>query len=322
MSHANALSADDEVDPQIRLFRQRMQAGYAAFPPFPQLTPEQARRVAEQVRAPWTRGGPAMARSEELRAGALGTRIRIHHPTTATTPLPALVYLHGGGWTLFSLDTHDRLMREYAARAGVAVVGVDYSLAPEAKFPRALEETVDTIGWLRERGGEHGIDGARVAVGGDSAGANLALAAALALRDRGLPLPTALLLNYGAFDPEPDPGWQRYDGRGYMLDAAEMHGFWNNYLRDAADRADPLAAPIRADLRGLPPAFMAIAACDILADGNRRMAAALRAAGVEVDARVYAGATHSFLEAVSIAPLSDRALDEAGAWLRARLAGA
>jgi acetyl esterase len=319
MSQQHGAAEQDDVDPQIRTFLQRMTAGYAAFPGLATASLPEARRIAEQVRAQWVRGGPEMAGREELRVGRLGTRIRILRPQSGDAPLPALVYLHGGGWTMFSIDTHDRLMREYAARAGVAVVAVDYSLSPEARFPRALEETVDVIAWLREHGAAHGVDAARMAVGGDSAGANLAIASQLRLRDDGHPVLEAMLFNYGAFNDRETPSWTRYDGPRYMLEADEMHAFWDNYLRDDGDRDNPLAVPLRADLRGLPATFMTVAECDILVDDNHAMAAALRAAGVEVELRSYAGATHSFLEAVSISELADRALGEASDWLKRTL---
>lgn len=311
-------AGQDDVDPQVRLFLQRMNAGYAAHPEMASASLPEARRIAEAVRAQWVAGGPEMAVTEDLRVGALQTRVRILRPS-AQAMLPALAYLHGGGWTMFSIDTHDRLMREYAARAGIAVVAIDYSLSPEVRFPRALEETVDVLDWLRAHGAAHGVDASRLAVGGDSAGANLAVASQLRLRDLGLPPVAAMLLNYGAYSDRTSPSWARYDGPSYMLEADEMHRFWDNYLRGDGDRDDPLAMPLLADLRGLPPAFLAIAECDILADGNREMTAALRDAGVAAQARTYAGATHSFLEAVSISDLANRALDEASDWLRRTL---
>lgn len=309
----------DDVDPQIRMFLRRMSEGYAAFPDFAASPLLEMRRIAAEVRAQWVHGGPDMASTEELRAGTMQTRIRILRPHDGDQPLPTLVYLHGGGWTLFSIDTHDRLMREYAARAGIAVVAVDYSLSPEARFPRALDETVDIIEWLRLHGAAHGLDIARMAVGGDSAGANLAVASQLQLRDAGRPVVSAMLLNYGAFSDRATPSWARYDGPGYMLEAEEMRSFWTNYLRDERDRDNPLAVPLRADLQGLPAAFLAVAECDILADDSHAMAAALSEAGVEVELRSYAGATHSFLEAVSISDLAGRALDDASGWLGTRL---
>jgi acetyl esterase len=260
-----------------------------------------------------------MRRIEAFRPG--GVRVRIYRPDDGPL-LPVLVYLHGGGWTLFSLDTHDRLMREYAARAGVAVVGVDYSLAPEARFPTAIEEIVEVIAWLREAGAELGLDPERTAIGGDSAGANLAFATCLALREVGAPLPAAMLLNYGAFDSRPadHASYLRYDGERYNLTAAEMASFWRGYLRGPEDHDNPLANVMLCDPASLPPAFFAIAACDVLADENVALASKLEAAGVETRVRVYEGAVHSFLEAVSISDLADRALDGAAEWLRARLA--
>jgi acetyl esterase len=305
----------DVLDPDIRRFVTALQEGYSCFPNFDTLPMHERRRAAEQVRAPWRTGGPTMWRS--LDTEIAGLRGRIHIPVEAPVP-GAMLYLHGGGWTMFSIDTHDRLMREYAARAGIIVVGIDYSLSPEQKFPVALHEAVRAVGWLRRQGAAYGI-GKRLAIGGDSAGANLALAAGLIMRDRGDPPLRALLFNYGAFGPESSASFDRYDGPRYALTVEEMRYFWNNYIREPADLEDPLASPLLADLRGLPPTFFTIAACDILADGNRAMAARMAAAHVPAEVHVYEGATHSFLEAVSIAPLAHRALDTAAGWLRAQL---
>lgn len=318
MDNSHPVSPRDDVDPQIRRFLKRMAEGYAGYPELSSISPPDARRIAEAVRAQWVHGGPEMASTKELRVGSLGTRIRILRPQNEVS-LPALVYLHGGGWTLLSIDTHDRLMREYAVRAGVAVVAVDYSRSPEAKYPRALEESVSVIDWLERYGAEHGIEPSRLAVGGDSAGANLSVASQLRLRALGRPVVSAMLLNYGVYTDQLTPSWSRYDGPSYMLEAREMGWFWNNYLRSEADREDPLVMPLLGDLRDMPPAYMAIAECDVLADGNRAMAAALRGAGVETDARVYKGATHSFLEAISISDLANQALGDASNWLRHRL---
>lgn len=308
-------AAADDVDPDIRRFIDSVNAGYAAYPDLAMLPLPRVREIAETVRAPWTRGGPQMHATEDLVVGTMNVPVRIHRPTGGDR-LPVLVYVHGGGWTTFSLNTHDRLMREYAGRAGVAVVGVDYSLSPEAKFPQAIDELLSVVTWLRDHGTRAGLDVERIAIGGDSAGANLSVATNLRLRETGQPLLAGMLLNYGVFDHEPTPSYERYDGPRYMLTVEEMERFWQNYLRREEDRSLPLASPLRADLAGLPPAFLAIAQCDILADANRAMARKLEDAGVPVEAVVYEGATHSFLEAVSIAPLADRALDEASAWLR------
>jgi acetyl esterase len=311
--------ARDDVDPDVRRFHRLVSAGFARHRDFDRLPRPDARRIAEEVRRPWTRGGPVMRVTEELQLGELGTRVRVHRPTE-TSALPTLIYLHGGGWTLFSLDTHDRVMREYAARAGVAVVGVDYSLSPEHRFPRALDECVAVVAALRRGDGGAGIDIGRLAIGGDSAGANLAVATNLSLRAAGTPVLSAMLLNYGAYDRAHTESYRRFDGERYMLTADEMDGFWRNYLGAEFELAGPLACPLQADLRGLPSAFLAIAECDILADQSRLMADRLRAAGVRVESHVYRGATHSFLESVSISALANRAFDDAAQWLRMTLA--
>jgi len=304
----------DDIDPEIRRFAERLQADYARHFAGAELDLPQRRAVAEEVRAPWCDGGPAMAATEEQRVGPSGVRVRIHRPTL-DAPHPVLVYNHGGGWTTFSLDTHDRLMREYAHRAKCAVIGVDYSLSPEVRFPRALEEIAEVLAWLRDDGATVGLDAARVAIGGDSAGANLALASMVRAHDWGEPLVRGMLLNYGAFDETPRESHARYGGEEYMLTPDEMDWFWRNYRGE--DRSiDPLARPLHANLEGLPPAFLCIAECDILADENREMARLLREAGVQVTSNVYPGATHSFLEAMSISSLANRALDDASAWLQ------
>lgn len=319
------VGAEDPLDPEIRAFVAKMKAGFSRHPPFSDLSFAEARAVAEAVRQQWRQGGPVMAATEERRIGAGPTevRVRIHRPEGDRNAglTPALVYLHGGGWTLFSLDTHDRVMREYAHRAGVIVVGVDYALSPEAKFPRALEQTIGVVEWLHGRGGELGIDSARLAAGGDSAGGNLAVATALRLRDAGKrTMLRALLLSYAAIDSQCSPeAVDRYGGDAFMLAGDEMRQFWANYLVSTDQALDPYACPMRADLRGLPPVFLGISECDVLAEQNLAFASALRAAGVETEAIVYPGTTHSFLEAVSIARVAGRALQEGSTWLQSKL---
>lgn len=309
----------DDVDPDIRTFHRETSAAYAQLSAGGYADMAARRAVAEEVRLPWRSGGPTMMETRDLRVGPDAIGVRIHRPVTKDM-LPVLVYLHGGGWMLFSLDTHDRLMREYAARAGCAVVGIDYSLAPEAHHPQPLDDIAQVLEWLRAEGAGHGLDIARIAVGGDSAGANLSIATALRLRDQGDHAIKALLLNYGAFDTVLRGSHERYDSDAYMLTTQEMMDFWSGYIGGPIDIADPLVRPLLADLQGLPPTFLCIAECDILADENHAMAQRLRDAGNAVEEKVYAGATHSFLEAMGISPLARRALDDASTWLKGQLA--
>jgi acetyl esterase len=320
MDHARGETASaggSDLDPEIRHFIGTLSAKVAAYPGFESAQVPQQRRWMEEARAPWRQGGPDMLESRELtlptRHGPV--RVRIHRPRDGL--LPGLVYLHGGGWTLFSIDTHDRVMREYAARADCCVIGIDYALSPEQKFPVPLEQVVDVVDWLAERGHELGIDAARLAIGGDSAGGNLSVAACLVRRDQASRPPVrAMLINYGAFVTHCSAdACRRYGGPEYMLGCEEMSQYWRNYLRGDADAVDPLACPLLASLRGLPPAFFAIAECDILAEQNFAMARRLQEQGVSAHSVVYPGASHSFIEAMSVAAVSNRALADASAWL-------
>jgi len=306
------------IDPQIQTFADTVLADYENFAAGPNPSVQQARVTAEAVRRRWVEGGPEMARISDHRVPLGGSEVGFRlFEAEAGGESPALVYLHGGGWTIFSLDTHDRLMREYAARAGVKVIGVDFSLAPEARFPRQIDEIVAVIEWLQANGAGIGVDPGSLAIGGDSAGANLAVAVGLKLRDGGGTAPLkALLLNYGVFSAELAYAEQLPETpEHFILTFEEMSGFWQNYLRGPSDQSNPLASPILAELGGLPPTFMAIADQDILLAENLELAGRLRQGGVDVTPVVYPGTTHSFLEAVSIAQVSDRGLAEASAWL-------
>jgi len=319
-----ARSAAEVLDPAVRRFVTEVNAAYARIEGFSDLPPPDKRRAAEAVRAPWRSGGPVMAGTRESRVPVTGgtLRVRIHDPGPPG-PKPALIYLHGGGWMLFSLDTHDRVMREYAARAGVIVVGVDYPLAPEVRFPVALHQVADLVRWLALHGAEVGVDGGRLAIGGDSAGGNLAIATSILLRDAGEPQRlAALLLNYSVFETDcSTASATAWGGDGFMLTQDELRMFVRNYLRTADDARDPLACPALAQLEGLPPCCLTIAQCDVLAEQNVAMHGRLAAAGVAARAVIYPGATHSFLEAVSIAPLADRALQCGSKWLQDVLGG-
>lgn len=313
----------DELLPEMREFRRRLVQGYAAHPPLDHVNVHSARAIVEAVRAPLARGGPAMAGIEDRLVpvpGQPAVRLRIYRPRVSPGLQPALAYLHGGGWVYFSLNTHDRLMREYAQRAGRVVVGIDYARVPEARFPVAQQQAVAALRWLHDHASEIGVARDALAVAGDSVGANLALSAALALRGGAQPVPLqGLVLNYGTYgDDDSSESFQRYDGALYTLGRDEMRGFWRGYLRSEADRHDPLAQPLRAplaDLAGLPPALLVVGECDVLRDSSLQLAARLQQAGSAHQLRRYAGAPHSFLEAMSFAETSQRALDDSARWL-------
>jgi len=314
----NQGGSDDGLDPEIRRFVKLMSQRWQQHPPLDKVSFPEARRIADEVRSAFTRGGPVMKRTEEIMVPAPDgpVRVRILDPLNDGLR-PALVYLHGGGWTIFSINTHDRLMREYAARSGMIVIAVDYSLSPETRFPRAINETVAVVRWLRETGTSYGVDPDRIAVGGDSAGAAMTISTCITLREAGEPdAVKAMLLNYGAYDATCDnESYKRYGDGGYMWGTGEMAAFWRNYLGDTP-MTHPLACPIHADVHGLPPAFSAVPDCDVMYEEAMEMAEKLRRVGVRSHIAVYAGATHSFLEAVSVARISERAFTEAARWLR------
>lgn len=281
----------------------------------------EARRIAENVREPFRSGGPEIARVTELSVESPHgpVRIRIYDPAPGRRK-PGLIYLHGGGWTFFSLDTHDRLMREYASRAGIIVIGVDYALSPEAKYPVALDQVVAVAGFVAVRGHSIGVDQHRIAIGGDSAGGNLAIAASIRLRDEGNDIIRGIVLNYAVLDRESSPGArERLGGPGNVLTWDEMESFWRNYLHESDDPTQPLISPLRANLRGLPPTLLVVPEADLLAEQSRHMAARLQAAGVWGKLAVYPGAVHSFLEAVSMSRLAQRAIAETAEWLQATI---
>lgn len=312
------MAAADDIDPQIRKFVDAINDAYAGYGFSGERTYAESRAIAEKVRAPWRQGGPVMAETLErdIPTPRGPVRVRLHKPVKASL-LPALFYNHGGGWTLFSLDTHDRVMREYAARSGACVIGIDYALAPEAKFPVALEQITAVVRWFAAHGKELGIDSSRMAIGGDSAGGNLAMATSLKLRDEGEGgLIKGLLLIYGGFDSTRSPeAAKRYGGEGYMLTDAECTVFWDNYIGGTEGMESPLARPMLANLAGLPPVLLTVGECDVLAEQSILLAPRLRAADVPVRLDVYSGATHSFIEAMSIAEISNRALDDGARWL-------
>ena len=311
------------TDPEIRFFLDELRSGWAQHPPFDTLTFPERRRVAEQVRASWNEGGPEMARTIErsFDPGAGELRIRVHRPAGVAEPAPALVYLHGGGFTLFSIDSHDRLMREYAEQGRFAVIGVDYPLAPEHKYPVALDRIEALLLWIQSHGAELGVDPSRIALGGDSAGANMSFGLVQRLHARGeRTLVRAVLANYGGYDSTiSDDAEARFGGDASIMSRSEAEEYYANYLNGQDEADDPHVYPIRADLKGFPPVFLVIAECDILAEQGIAMDARLREAGVETLSQVYPGAIHSFLEAMSVSAVARAAIADGASFVRDKL---
>ncbi|WP_296490672.1 alpha/beta hydrolase [Rhodoferax sp.] len=231
--------------------------------------------------------------------------VRLYAP--GHDPLPVLVYLHGGGFTIGSIATHDVLCRHLSHLAHCAVLSVDYRLAPEYRFPVAFEDAWDALKWVAERGAEKGLDPARIAVGGDSAGGTLAAACALQARDSGLALKLQLLIYPGCCAHQDTPSHKTF-GHGFVLEAAHIAYFFDLYIPNLTDREDWRFAPLMADdVDAVAPVWLGLAECDPLVDEGLQYADKLRASGVEVDLDIYRGVTHGFITMGRAIPEASRA---------------
>ncbi|MFI9551778.1 alpha/beta hydrolase [Nonomuraea endophytica] len=251
----------------------------------------EARRILAQA--------PAMA-AEPYPVGGVEDRmagkvpVRVYWPE-GDGPHPVVVYFHGGGFTLCTLDTHDGVCRTLCAGARAIVVSVDYRLAPEHPYPAAVEDAYAATVWAYEHAAELGGDAARIAVAGDSAGGNLAAVTCLKARDTGQGPPIRFqLLVYPVTDAAMDAPSHDENGEGYFLTNAHMRWYWDNYQPDLARRAEPYCSPIRADAHGLPPAMVITAEHDPLRDEGEAYADKLRAAGVEARTLRFEGMFHGF----------------------------
>jgi len=292
-----ALSGGEEVDP-FTLSPELVRAGFAALS-----------GPAE---------GPDLWKVEMREAEGPAKKIPLRIYTPAGDGLkPAIVFFHGGGFVVCDLDSHDAICRELAKGADCVVVSVDYRLAPEAKFPAAPEDCYAATQWVAREASSLGIDAARIAVAGDSAGGNLATVVALMSRDREGPSLVHQLLIYPVTDNRFDTTSYKDNGSGYFLTENMMRWFWHHYLEEESDGENPLASPLRApDLSGLPPATVLTAEYDPLRDEGRAYAARLADAGVPTTHTDYPGVFHGFFGMTDQIPRARQAVDESCAALR------
>ncbi len=288
----------------------------AKRPPFHSLTPREARlsyrmgaEILDLPRAP-------LARVEDLEAA--GRPARLYAPSADV--LPVMLYLHGGGFTIGDLETHDSLCRQLALRGGAAVLALDYRLAPEHRFPAAVDDAWAGLAWLHDQAATLGLDGSRLAVGGDSAGGTLAASAAFFARERGLPLALQLLITPGTAAHMSHDSHRRF-AEGFLLDAKSIEWFFSHYI-DADQRADWRFAPLEAeDHAGLAPAAVLLAEADPLVDEGLAYADLLRAAGVPVQLELARGVTHDFIKMGRTLPEALTALDFCASAIREHLRG-
>ncbi len=286
------------LDPQARMLMDIV--ARAAAPAFHTLDVAKARDETRKLHAYFGAEAPAVASVREIDiprdGGVIPARCYRSLGSAATTALPLLVFFHGGGWTVGDLDSHDSLCRTLANAARCTVLSVDYRLAPEHPFPAAVDDAYSATVWASRHARDLGADATRIAVGGDSAGGNLAAVTAILARDRGAPHVVFQLLVYPATDQGSErPSWQQF-GRGYLLDLESIRYFQKKYLRHARDYDDWRASPLlRHDLAGLPPALVITAGFDPLLDDCVAYVHQLRAAGVAVEYRCFDGMVHGFL---------------------------
>ncbi len=290
------------------------------------LPPEEARAFNRLGAAASTPPRPIpMARVESheipTAAGPMGARFYLPPNLPGGTAPPLLVYYHGGGWVIGDLDTHDGVCRFLAAAAGLAVLSVDYRLAPEHPFPAAIEDAWDALSWAAVNARALGVDPSRIAVGGDSAGGNLAGGVSIRAREEGAPMPAMQLLLYPVTDSADDPRSRELFADGFLLTKGDMDHFESFYLPNAADANDPRVSIFKApDLTGLPRAYVATAGFDPLRDEGEAYALRMREAGVEVALRRYPGLIHGFANHAAVSRSSRAAMFEVAGALRMGLA--
>jgi acetyl esterase/lipase len=269
-------------------------------PAYNTLAPKDARQLFRETRPASTPAPPEIGSVRNVTAGGPHGPIplRVYRPAgvPAATPLPACVFFHGGGWVIGDLDTYDVLGRQLTAGSGVSVIAVDYRLAPEHRFPAAVDDAWAATRWVVAHAGELGLDASRLAVGGDSAGGNLAAVVSLLARDAGALSIALQVLIYPVTDVAAESRSYQDFADGYLLTRDAMRWFIAHYLEtpDAATdwRASPLRAP---SLAGLPPALVVTAGFDPLRDEGEAYARGLRDAGVRVDSVGYGGMIHGFV---------------------------
>ena len=308
------------IDPELVAAGQLLQSRGLVAPDRTQAPLSEVRAAVDRIGAFLGEGSVPLQRERDLLLPGPHGQVpcRLYLPENTEKP-PLMIYAHGGGFMQGSLPSWDAMLRDLVRQSGVAALSVDYRLSPEHRFPVAFDELVAMVRLAAREGSGFGIDPSRLAVGGDSAGANLALAAALALRDAGERALSFMLLIYGCFSTDTEsPSWQRF-GRGAGLSQTQMRWIWETYLERPEQQKDWRAAPILADLAGVPPAHLIVGNLDPLLDDSHRLAARLKEVGVACELKVYEGLNHGFIRYGRLITAARRAVGECAAALRKAL---
>jgi acetyl esterase len=307
------------LDPQARFVLDQIAAQGGMQ--LEELSPAEARQLFEKMRLP-VPPEPVASVEDRTVAGPAGPiPVRVYRGIGIGANAPGIVFFHGGGWVIGSLESHDNLCRALANRAQAVVVAVDYRLAPEHRYPAAAEDCYAVARHVSENGGDYGVGAGRLAIAGDSAGGNLSAVVAQMARDRGTPSLRHQVLIYPVTDSDFERASYRENADGYLLTRDAMKWFWNHYVPDAARRSEAYAAPLRAEkLAGLPPATVITAEFDPLRDEGEAYAARLRDAGVPTTLTRYDGQLHGFVSMFEVFDRGKAAVEQIGAELRGALA--
>jgi len=312
--------ATEWIDPELVAAGKLLQSRGLVAPDRTQASLSEVRAATDRIGAFLGEGSVPLERERDLTLlGPHGqVPCRLYLPDRAENS-PLIIYAHGGGFVQGSLPNWDAMLRELVRQSGVAALSVDYRLSPEHRFPVAFDEMVAIVRLAAREGAGLGIDPTRLAVGGDSAGANLALAAALASREAGERRLGFMLLIYGCFSTDTEsPSWQRF-GQGAGLSQTQMRWIWETYLERPEQRNDWRAAPILGDLTDLPSAHLIVGRLDPLLDDSHRLAARLKEAGVPCELSVYDGLNHGFIRYGRLIGAARHALGDCAAALRKAL---
>ena len=302
------------LDPALAAVLEQLNASEG--PKLHEVSPAEARVFFESMKMPSPETPMTSVEDRSFPGPGGDVAVRIYKPIAGAS-LPVLVYFHGGGWVIGSIETHDGTCRELAAQAGCAVISVEYRLAPENPYPAAAEDSYAAVQWVAANAEALGLDASRIAVGGDSAGGNLAAATALMARDRGGPGLVMQLLIYPVTDADFERKSYLQNGTGMFLEADAMKWFWDNYVPDPATRKEGYAAPMHADdLSKLPPTLVITAEFDPLRDEGEAYARRLEAAGVETGLARYDGMIHGFFAMTLLLESARRAVAQSSEALR------
>lgn len=297
------------LDPEIQVLINGMAEGDT--PPLHELAPEEARALYTAMSQMLDTVDVPIGQVEDRTVGE-GVPVRIYSPVAGSGVLPVLVFFHGGGWVIGDLNSHDTLCRSLANQAHCRVVAVDYRLSPEHKFPAGLDDAYSVLEWVEQHAGEIDVDPNRIAVGGDSAGGNLAAVLSLKARDEKGPSIAFQLLIYPVTDHTAEDGSREEFAEGYFLAQETMLWFSEQYMKPDDDWQTPYASPLMAEnFANLPPAYVVTAGYDILRDEGKAYADALSSANVDVVHKNYSGMIHGFFNMQSVSKVSVQAVQEA-----------